>query len=262
MSETTTIGPPPLPPPPLPPLPPPLPTRTLGVWGTFGWALLAFLLAQAIGTAVVFIGFPEHLPSTTSMRYGGTLVALVTLVTNPVLVALFAAIARWRTGASASEYLGLTRFTWREFLIGFLAIAVFAGASDLFNSLIGIDIVPPFQTEVFTSVGDTGWLIALALAIVVVGPIGEEVMFRGFLFRGWVAPGLRGAVAIAVISVLWALLHVQYAWVQITQIFLIGLILGWIRWRSGSTSLTMVLHILVNLESTIETFVKIGWPLS
>jgi membrane protease YdiL (CAAX protease family) len=234
----------------------------LGVWATFGWTLLAFALAQMIGTAVVFIWFPEHLPSATSLRYGGTLVALVTLVTNPVLVALLAGIARWRTRTSAAAYLGLTRFTLRDFLVGFLAIAVFAAASDLFSSLIGVDIVPPFQTEVFTSVGTKGWLVALALAIVVVGPIGEEVMFRGFLFRGWVAPGLRGAVAIAVISLLWSLLHVQYAWVQIGQIFLIGLILAWVRWRSGSTSLTMVLHILVNLESTIETFAKVGWPIS
>jgi len=234
--------------------------RTLGVWATFGWTVLAFALAQAIGTAVVFIGFPDHLPSTTeSLRYGGTLVALVTLATNPVLVALLAGIARWRTGTSAAAYLGITRFTLREFLIGFLAIAVFAAAADLFNSLVGIDIVPPFQTEVFTTVDTKGWLVALALAIVVVGPVGEEVMFRGFLFRGWVGPGVRGAVAVAVISLLWSLLHVQYAAVQIVQIFLIGIILGWVRWRSGSTSLTMVLHILVNLESTIETFVKLGW---
>jgi membrane protease YdiL (CAAX protease family) len=264
MSEIEWRVVPPAPPsvPPPPPLPPPPPMRTLGVWATFGWTLLAFALAQTIGTAIVFIWFPDHLPSTTSLRYGGTLVALVTLATNPVLVALLAGIARWRTGASATAYLGLTRFTWRDFLVGFAAIAAFAGASDLFNSLVGIDIVPPFQTEVFTSVGTTGWLIALALAIVVVGPIGEEVMFRGFLFRGWVAPGWRGVVAIAVISLLWSMLHVQYAFVQIAQIFLIGLILGWIRWRSASTALTMVLHILVNLESTIETFVKIGWPLT
>src|SRR5882672_2541494 len=93
-TETTTIGTLPPPPPPPPPMP------ALGVWATFGWTLLAFALAQVIGTAVVFIWFPEHLPSATSLRYGGTLVALVTLVTNPVLVALLAGIARWRTRTS------------------------------------------------------------------------------------------------------------------------------------------------------------------
>jgi membrane protease YdiL (CAAX protease family) len=84
-------------------------------------------------------------------------------------------------------------------------------------------------------------------------------MFRGFLFRGWIRPGARGVLAIAVISLLWSLMHVQYTWVLMVQIFMIGLILGWIRWRSGSTLLTIVLHVIVNLESTIETALKLGW---
>ena len=75
--------------------------------------------------------------------------------------------------------------------------------------------------------------------------------------RAW--PGARGVVAVVVIAVLWALMHVQYAWVFVGQIFIIGLLLGWVRWRSGSTLLTIVLHIVVNLESTIETMAKIGW---
>jgi hypothetical protein len=240
-----------------PPPPPPMPT--LGFWATLGWAFLVFLLAQAAGAAVVILGFPDQLSSTAALRYTAPLVALVTLITNPIQVALLAGIARWRTGVSAYAYLGLTRFRPHDFLIGFLAIAVFAAAVDLIDPWLGVDIVPPFQTDVFTSVGGHGWLIAVTLAIVVVGPIGEEVLFRGFLFRGWVAPGARGVIAVAIISLLWALMHVQYAVALMVQIFLIGLILGWIRWRSGSTLLTIVLHVLVNLESTIETALKLGW---
>lgn len=243
-------------------IPPPAeraPAPTLGVWATFGWAVLAFVIANAVGTAVVIIGFPEQLPSTTSLRYGGPLVALVTLVTNPVLIALLAAIARWRTGGDAAAYLGLTRFRLRDFCIGLLAVAAFALAADLIDPWIGVDIVPRFQTDIFTSVGATGWLLLLVLAIVVVGPVGEEVIFRGFLFRGWVGPGARGIVGIAVTSLLWSLMHVQYAWVLMGQIFIIGLLLGWIRWRSGSTLLTILLHVLVNLESTVETALKLGW---
>jgi membrane protease YdiL (CAAX protease family) len=36
----------------------------------------------------------------------------------------------------------------------------------------------------------------------------------------------------------------------------IGLFLGWMRWRSGSTVLTFLLHILFNLEGTIETVLQ------
>ena len=64
--------------------------------------------------------------------------------------------------------------------------------------------------------------------------------------------------AIVVISVLWAALHIQYDWAGMLQIFVIGLFLGFVRWRSGSTLLTFVLHALFNLEGTMETvlFVK------
>ena len=62
--------------------------------------------------------------------------------------------------------------------------------------------------------------------------------------------------AIVVISLLWAGLHVQYDWTGILQIFVIGLFLGWTRWRSGSTLLTFLLHALFNLEGTIETVLQ------
>jgi membrane protease YdiL (CAAX protease family) len=41
------------------------------------------------------------------------------------------------------------------------------------------------------------------------------------------------------------------------QIFVVGLFLGWLRWRSGSTVLTFILHALFNLEGTIETVVQV-----
>jgi membrane protease YdiL (CAAX protease family) len=90
-------------------------------------------------------------------------------------------------------------------------------------------------------------------AAILVAPAGEEVMFRGFLFRGWVRSEQSAWPAIIVISVLWAMLHIQYDWTGMLQIFIIGLFLGWMRWRSGSLVLTYLLHALFNLEGTIET---------
>jgi uncharacterized protein len=60
-----------------------------------------------------------------------------------------------------------------------------------------------------------------------------------------------------VISLLWAILHVQYDWTGLLQIFIIGLFLGWMRARSGSIPLTFLLHALFNLEGTLETLVQI-----
>jgi membrane protease YdiL (CAAX protease family) len=54
----------------------------------------------------------------------------------------------------------------------------------------------------------------------------------------------------------WAVLHVQYDWVGMVQIFTAGLVLGWFRWASGSTVLTIFMHIFVNGQATLETVIK------
>jgi membrane protease YdiL (CAAX protease family) len=239
-----------------PPIPAePAPARPISPDAATGWTTLVFIIAQAIGTAVVLIWYAGELPA--SKSYDGTLVALVTLITNPVLVGLFWLVVR-RRGLDAREYLGLTRFTVRDFLVGVLAIAGLAAVLYGVAHVANLDMVPTFQTDSFTSARRAGWLIPLLLAVVLIGPIGEEIMFRGFLYRGWVRPGSL-VTPILTITVLWSAMHLQYDWFGITQVFLIGLVLGWLRWRSGSTSLTIALHVLVNLEATIETFIKVGW---
>ncbi len=236
--------------------PAPTAPRPLGVVATFGWGVLIFVVAQAVGFVIIWVS--GKLPSDTAVRYDGKLVALVTLVTNPAQIVLLAAVARWRTGGDPLDYLGLRPFSRRDFVVGVLAVAALVGVIDGASYLAGLDIVSSFQVESYTTARAEGWLLPLLLAVVVVGPAGEEILFRGFAFRGWVGPGWRGAIGIIAIALLWALMHVQYDWLGISQVFLTGLLLGWIRWRSGSTWLTVVLHMLVNLEGTIEAITKIG----
>jgi len=233
----------------------------LNVWETFGWALLAIVLAQVALTVVILVWFPEQIPtSTTAPAYTGVLVTLVALISNPIEIAFLAVIVRWRTGRDALGYLGLVGFRWRDLLIGALVIVALAVGFDLIDPFIGVPVVPPFETDAFATVRNSGWLVPLGVAVVVIGPIGEEIVFRGFLFRSWVGPGLRSVAAVVLISLLWAAMHLQqYPVAIVAQIFVIGLVLGWMRWRSGSTWVTIVLHVLVNLESTIETVLKVAW---
>ena len=237
------------------------PMTPLSVRATLGWAVAAFVIAQTAGTAAIVLwnALNGRPPFMMAAGYDGPLVALVTLVTNPVLIMLLAAVARRHAGAAPAEYLALKRFSLREFLVGFLAVALLAAGMDGASYLAGHDIVSSFQVDTYTTARAGGWLVPLLLAIVVVGPVGEEILFRGFLFRGWVTSDQYGVFAVIVISQLWAALHVQYDWVGVAQVFLTGLVLGWTRWRSGSTLLTILLHLLVNLESTIETVVQVGW---
>ena len=84
-------------------------------------------------------------------------------------------------------------------------------------------------------------------------------MFRGFLFRGWVRSSRSAVPGIVAISALFAAMHVQYDLFGIAQVFLIGLFFAWIRWRSGSTLLTILLHATSNLWATLETMIKVEW---
>ena len=65
--------------------------------------------------------------------------------------------------------------------------------------------------------------------------------------------------AILVLALIWSLLHVQYDWFGTAQVFLIGVLFGFVRWRSGSTTLVILLHMLLNLESVVETVIVMGW---
>jgi membrane protease YdiL (CAAX protease family) len=38
-----------------------------------------------------------------------------------------------------------------------------------------------------------------------------------------------------------------------------GLLLGWVRWRSGSAALTLLMHAIANLWAMLETIVKVQW---
>jgi len=60
-------------------------------------------------------------------------------------------------------------------------------------------------------------------------------------------------------SAAWTVMHIQYDVFLLTHILLIGLLLGWLRWASGSTVLTIGLHALANLVATVQAAIKVEW---
>jgi membrane protease YdiL (CAAX protease family) len=221
-----------------------------------GWALLAFLAGQFVSLTVLVWWHGEDLRTPLATPYDGVTVTLVILISNPVMVAVIALAARLAR-CKARDYLALV---WPDRSLAVRAIvglAVLIAVGDALLYLAGHPLVTPFQLEAFASAAAAGWLSALWIGAVIVAPAGEEVLFRGFLFRGWVRSQRLVWPAIVAISLLWAVLHIQYDWTGILQIFAVGLFLGWMRWRSGSTLLTFVLHALFNLEGMLETVLHI-----
>jgi len=61
------------------------------------------------------------------------------------------------------------------------------------------------------------------------------------------------ASAIILSSLVWTGLHLQYDWYFFGEVFTLGLWFGYLRYRSGSTWLTIVLHGLNNFAAVIQT---------
>ena len=183
---------------------------------------------------------------------------LLSLVAAAAVVAVLMLAARLR-GWSVTDYLGLTWPSGREVMVAFVVTAAFVVGFDAFTYLIGKDVVTPFQIELYKSAAASNSLLLMWAALILAAPIGEEITFRGFLYRGWARTPPMVWPAIIIISALWAIIHTQYDWFGVFQIFLLGLVLGWVRWRSGSTLLTMALHAVINAWATVQTIIRLTY---
>jgi uncharacterized protein len=230
--------------------------KAWGYWATLGWAFLAFFVGQFVALAVLLWLRISDLNSLLTTPFDGAMVTLFILIANPITIAVIAVAVRI-SGARQAEYLAMTMPPVRDVRFGLVGLVVLIALGDAMLYLGGYPLVTPFQLQSYTTAATEGWLSALLAGAIIVAPAGEEVVFRGFLFRGWARSDRTTWPAIFVISVLWAALHVQYDWTGILQIFVIGLFLGWMRWRSGSILLTFFFHALFNLEGTLETVVQI-----
>jgi uncharacterized protein len=161
----------------------------------------------------------------------------------PVVILLLWWIVR-RSKIPATDYLALRWPGWRDLGIGIATLAVLFVLSGIVASILGKES-PAFISDTFTSARDAGLLPLLLLSFVFLGPLQEELVFRGFFLRGFV-PALGLWPAIIITSGVWALSHGQYEWFFVGEIFGLGILFGWLRWRSGSTILTFLLHAAVN----------------
>ncbi len=223
-----------------------------GYWTTLGWSILAFLVGQFVSFGVLLWLRRGDWDSILQAPFDGVLVTIFVALSNPVTIAVLA-IAVKLARSDLSEYFALKWPARRDLASGIAVLVALIAASDALLYLSGRDLVTGFQLQSYTTAAAAGWLPAMLAAAILIAPAGEEAMFRGFLFRGWVRSPRSVWPAITVISTLWAMLHIQYDWAGVLQIFVVGLFLGWMRWRSGSVILTFLLHALFNLEGSLET---------
>jgi membrane protease YdiL (CAAX protease family) len=219
--------------------------RPLGIIRTFGWTILALLAGGLSGATLVIVvakGPWEPPNDIDAMPF-------VWVAAMTALAAFFAVIV-WacrQHGWRAIDYFGLApprgaylRSSSAAFLFG-LAVSLVASA---FGPLIDdpdspLDLLPPVL-----------WIVE----VVVIAPVAEELVFRGFLYRELAATRLGISGAILVTALLWSGLHFDRTSLGFIDVFFSGLALGWLRWRNNSVVTTMAVHGLTNTIATIEHF--------
>jgi membrane protease YdiL (CAAX protease family) len=143
-------------------------------------------------------------------------------------------------------------------VIGAVALGVLVMGWDLLSRATGRQVTPGFMGDVLQSARADGALWLLVIAFCVAAPVSEELFARGFLYRGWSESFLRVPGAILLSSLVWTSLHLQYDWFFFGEVFSIGLLLGYLRYRFHSTWLTIFVHGLNNLAAVAQTLLLAG----
>ena len=99
-------------------------------------------------------------------------------------------------------------------------------------------------------------LILVFLTVVIVAPIGEEMVFRGFLQRFLETSWGDITRAILVSSLFFTLIHFNPYWA--IQIYLMGLVLGYLSWLTKSIYPSILLHMSINGTSMLFIFLGEG----
>jgi membrane protease YdiL (CAAX protease family) len=234
----------------------PRPFGPLGLLFSLAGIAAISLVALAAGAGLVVLGdvllfgwahwrdaFNAGMDMVRSGRRGDQASAALLVGSAVYLAAILGtwAMARLRAGKGWRRLLGWTPFAIDRTFWGLLLASVIyqLGASFL------IAYIHP-QAKDWVSIPDSPAGLAMAcLMIVVLAPLAEEL-----LFRGWIYTALRWrfgfAPALLTTAALFALAHWESTHLYALAILPIALVLGYLRERTGSARATTLFHMIYN----------------
>jgi membrane protease YdiL (CAAX protease family) len=226
------------------------PWMTLGLYASiyamdfFCQSLLLFAVTFFIVAHSPYPLEPQTVISTLS--HSGPFFVMLSFVSALTVTSALLVLIR-RRGSSLSEYLAIRRIDVLP-AMGWIAIGI--GFALVQTALYSWLKVP--STDFWDSIVHGAELKPLLfLSMVIISPAIEEMLYRGFLFRGLLHSRLGGWGAVLISAFAWAGAHLQYNWYEKAAIFFLGCILGAIRLRKDSLSLTFLVHAGVNLAGWV-----------
>lgn len=228
-------------------------TNTQKLYGLTGTVILSltvlfvFLFSQVLG---VLLFAPFFLPNGANLSLdnqilqgtqNGTIISLTALVTLLcVWLCIFFTI-KFKKG-NVKQFLAIKGFGFKDFL-GF-GVALILLNVVINGITVWLDREPMLFMDELAISANPLWL--LIVAIVVIVPIYEELIFRGFIWSGLASSTLGVWGASVITSILFGLVHMQYEAVEMVMIFALAMLFSYARIRTGSLLLPIMLHMMNN----------------
>lgn len=229
-------------------------TTIRGLWHAIGhgaWMLVAVMGISALAISALLLlltwsfnisaqtlGQPEWTLALYAGQYG---LGLFVLLLVPVVL-------QKMNKQQLRELFGVTRWPiFKDFGMALLLFVPYFGVSLALQALIAA-FVPGFNVDQtqdvgFNDINGTTQLVVTFIALVVLAPIAEELIFRGYLFGN--ARKYLGFIPAALItSVLFGLVHGQ--WNVGLDTFVLSMFLCYLRDSTGSIWSSVFLHAFKN----------------
>ena len=240
--------------------PPPRPPGPWGVWATLGW--LVFMVLSMVPASILAINLFIYVSPHFDRAYKNHNFSPEELVSNGDLIWIFLILEFIFCGAvialalflrrrryPAKAYLALNKVSAGKFVLWTIAFIIFMIGTDLLLSLFKVEQVPEWMSSVYSS---TRYLPCLFVTVIVIAPLVEELIFRGFVFAG-IQARLGSFWAVIFATLPWTLLHLnQYQWYYLLTVLGLGLFISLARLKTGSLYVPLALHCLNNLMASIQ----------
>ncbi len=245
--------------------------RRLGVGvGLAVWVVIAFVAGE-----LLTVGIAQAVNSVYPLA------TIKPVVLNTVLDAVAYALALavtivvpWRLMKRSKitrKELGVQRFPdWPDLLLGPVATIPYFILSSLF-AVIAMQVIPGFNLDQaqgtgYSNLTERSALLLAFIMLVVIAPVVEETLFRGYLY-GKIRKHLGLIVSALLTSVAFAMLHIpgvsdsgalQWQWNVAVDVFALSLVLCLLREVTGSIWAGVLLHMTKN---TIAFYVLFIMPI-
>ena len=218
------------------------------------WAIFFVLLTFEISTLPALYlldalgGWVYQNPITVNMAYIGSVEMypirdnLVGFFAMPI--AIFFILWRMKKRKIPVSELGSLEIQRKPIFLSIFLLAAFLLLEEFYFYVLGIEMPESFIEFMLAEPILLGFI-----SVVVVAPIIEEFLFRGFLYSQLRRSFLRDWGAMALSSLVWTAIHFQYEVGILFFLFLFGLFLGYFRIKYNSLLIPIALHAVNNLLS-------------